>query len=234
MRAFPSCAGYRFVEPMANSQQPHEWYGHKVRRTLRSVGAVATVVVCVTVGNGGVAGAPQTTSTRSVEEPAAVFLTLPMARGFADATQALVEAQEVVREAVTAIGEVRLVDHAQDADVVLTVLGRGRGDVELNAALRALESDVIAPPVPIGATERYIEAMITVGSCRDEAIAAGQRPPASCYSRVFVGLGLSHLDARQPVRGPKPNSWEACANAVARDVRAWLTENASRIRATGD
>ena len=228
MRAFPIRAGYGFAELMANSQQPRAWHG----RTARRVGAVATVVVCVTVGNSGVAGAPQATSTPSVRQPAAVFLTLPMARGFADATQALVEAQEVVREAVTALGEVRLVDHSQDADVVLTVLGRGRGDVELNAALRALDGDIIAPAVPIAATERYIEAMITVGSCRDEAIAAGQRPPASCYARVFVGLGLSHLDARpRPVRGPKPNSWEACAVAVARDVRAWLTENASRIRA---
>jgi hypothetical protein len=215
--------------------------------TLRSLAALATVVVGITAGRGGLAGAPLATSTRSVQLPetrseapagvpqdaraAAVFLTLPMAGGFADATHALVEAQAALRAALTALGEIRLVGHSQDADVVLTVLGRGRGEVELTAALRALDSDIISPPVAIGTTERYIEAMLTVGSCRDAATAVGQRPPASCYSRIFVGLGFSDLDGRRPVKRPALNSWEACANGVARDVRAWLTENAGRIRA---
>lgn len=247
MRAFSICAGYRFVQRMADSQRPYA-SSATVGMTLRSIGAMAAVVGFVTSTGVGIAGAPQ--ATRSVQPPetgpsapaaglpdtsrAAVFLTLPMARGFADATHALVDAQEIVRKALTAVGEVRLVDRSQDAHVVLTVLGRGRGELELTAALRALDSDVISPPVAIGTTERYIEVMLTVGSCRERATAAdvdGQRPRSSCYSRVFVGLGFSDLDGRRPAKRPPLNSWEACAGAVARDVRAWLAENASRIRA---
>ena len=53
-----------------------------------------------------------------------MFLNLPMTHGFSDATHALVEAQELVREPLSAATELRLVDRAEDADVVLTVLGR--------------------------------------------------------------------------------------------------------------
>ena len=109
-----------------------------------------------------------------------MFLTLPMTNGFADATHALVEAQDQVRQSLEALGELRLVDRSQDADVVLTVLGRGRGDVELTAALRTLDHSVIAPPVPIGATERYIEVMLTIGSCGNRATLAGLHPSGSC------------------------------------------------------
>jgi hypothetical protein len=40
--------------------------------------------------------------------------------------------------------------------------------------------------------------------------------------------------ARQSEGGrlrPAKNSWEACAEALVRDVRAWLLENGTRVRA---
>jgi hypothetical protein len=189
--------------------------------TVRVVGAMAAVLVCATAGGGTVAGAGP--------EPFAVFLTLPMSHGFADATYSQVEAQELVRKGLDAIGEFRLVDRSEDADVVMTVLGRGRGDVELNAALRTIDPGVIAPPVPIGAAEKYIEVMLTIGSCGSVA-SSEQGPTVSCYSRIFVGVGFADLDTRRTAKSPPLNSWEACANALARDVRAWLTTNASRVR----
>ena len=189
--------------------------------TVRAVSAMAAVFVCATAGGGTVTGAGP--------EPLGVFLTLPMSHGFADATYSQVEAQELVRNGLAAMGEFRLVDRLEDADVVLTVLGRGRGDVELNAALRTLDPGVNAPAVPIGAAEKYIEVMLTIGSCG--TVASGeQRPTDSCYRRIFVGIGFADLDTRRSAKSPALNSWEACANAIARDVRAWLTTNASRVR----
>lgn len=163
-----------------------------------------------------------------------VFVTLPMTKGFADATHALVEAQDLVRDALRAAG-IRVLSRAEDADVVLTVLGRGRGDVELTAALRGLDDNVYASPIPIATNERYIEATLTVGSCIELLTGDNGVKPRSCYTRAFVGLGLGGRDVHQPAKKAKKgvlsNSWEACADALVRDVRAWLDENATRIRA---
>ena len=158
-----------------------------------------------------------------------VFVTLPMTNGFADATHALVEAQALVRESLKA-SDVRVVTRQEDADVVLTVVARGRGDAELTAALQALDSTVNATSIPIATSERYIEATLTVGSCVEPGIDKLAKP-RSCYKRAFVGLGLSGRDLHQPSKKPLSNSWEACADALVRDVRAWLNENETRIRA---
>ena len=214
---------------------------------LRFVGALGTVVAFVAAGSAGTVGAAerppigrQATDTRSAvltEKPqgvyrAAVFVTLPMTNGFADATDGLVEAQGLIHEALVAAETVRLVDRPQDSDVILTVLGRGAGYVELTAALKALDRNVIASPVMIRATERYIEAVLTVGSCDEAATSpANQGTSASCYRKIFVGLGFTERTARQGVTRPAPNSWKACANALARDVQAWVTQNANRLLA---
>jgi hypothetical protein len=172
--------------------------------------------------------------------PVALFVTLPMTDGFADATHALVEVKDAVRQAIAATGDVRLVGRAEDADVILTVLGRGRGDSELNAAVKMLDNDVSASPVAIATTERFVQGMVTVGSCGRSTENDGNRR-APCYKHVFVGLGLDR-DAPRPAQkplaqsaggrvGPPKNSWEACADALVRDVRAWLSENGARVRA---
>jgi hypothetical protein len=164
------------------------------------------------------------------DESPTVFLNLPMTRGFSDATHVLVETKELVLEPLSAATEFRLVDRVEDADVVLTVLGRGKGHAELTAALRNVSRSIVAPPVPIGASERYIEILLTAGGCRTMAITLEHNSPDSCYRRIFVGVGLGELDARRPAKKQRLNSWEACADAVVRDVRAWLTTNAERLR----
>lgn len=194
----------------------------QARLTGRVVGVLASLIVWCVAGTGTVAFAR--------DESLTVFLNLPMTHGFSDATHALVEAKELVREPLSAATELRLVDRAEDADVVITMLGRGKGDVELTAALRTVSRSIVAPPVPIAATERYIAILLTTGSCRTMAITVEDDLPDSCYRRIFVGVGLTELDARRPAKRPRLNSWEACAEAVIRDVRAWLTSNATRLR----
>ena len=159
--------------------------------------------------------------------PVALFVTVPMTDGFADATHALVEMKDAVRQAIAATGDVRFVRRAQDADVIVTVLGRGQGDSELNAAVKMLDNDVSAPPVSIATNERFIQAMVTVGSCVRSAESERSKP-GQCYKRVFVGLGHDR-DAPRPPKRPNINTWDTCANALARDLRAWLNENAARI-----
>jgi hypothetical protein len=215
------------------------------RVMLRVVGALAIVVAFIATGSAGTVGVAeqpsinmQGTDTRSpvlVGNPegasrAALFVTLPMTNGFADATDALVETLGFVHEALDAGTTVRLVDRLQDSDAVLTVLGRGTGYVELTAALQELDPSVVASPVMLHAKERYIEAMLTVGSCGEAATkATSQSKSASCYRKIFVGLG--DRDVPQGVTRAAPNSWTACANALARDVQAWVTQNASRLLA---
>jgi mRNA-degrading endonuclease toxin of MazEF toxin-antitoxin module len=212
---------------------------------LRLVGALAILVPFIAIGSTGTVGVAeqppvgmQGTDTRSpvlVGNPqaanrAALFVTLPMTNGFADATDALVETQGLVHDALDASGMVRLVDRLQDSDAVLTVLGRGTGYVELTAALQALDPSVVSSPVMLHASERYIEAMLTVGSCGNAATNATiQNKSPSCYRKIFVGLG-DH-DVRQGVARAAANSWTTSANALARDVQAWVTQNASRLLA---
>jgi len=191
-------------------------------RNLQRGGVLASLVLCFVVGSGTVAVA---------RDELTVFLNLPMTHGFSDATNALVETQELIRGPLSAATELRLVDRAEDADVVVTILGRGKGDVELTAALRNVSRSIVAPPVPIAASERYIDVLITTGPCRTTAITVEDDSPDSCYRRIFVGVGLGELGQRRPAKKPRVNTWEMCAEAVVGDVRAWLTDNAHRLRA---
>ncbi len=191
-------------------------------RNLHRGGVLASLVLCVVVGSGTVAVA---------RDELTVFLNFPETHGFSDATQALVETKELVRGPLSAAAELRFVERAEDADVVLTVLGRGKGDVELTAALRTVSRSIVAPPVPIASTERYIDILLTTGPCRTTAITVEDDSPDSCFRRIFVGVGLGEPGQRRPAKKPRLNSWEMCAEAVVGDVRAWLTENANRVRA---
>lgn len=186
--------------------------------------ALAIIVAFIATGNAGAVGAAEQSST------AALFVTLPMTHGFADATDDLVETQGLVHDALAAVGTVRLIDRLQDSDAVLTVIGRGTGYDELTAALAEVNRDVVVTPVLLHARERYIEAMITVGSCGEAATNVwSESGSASCYRKVFIGLG----DHNVPQGVPKAaqNTWVICADAVARDVQAWVAQNAGRLLA---
>lgn len=189
-------------------------------RTVRRGGVLASLIVCFLAGRGRVAAA----------DTLAVFLDLPMTHGFSVATQALIETKELIREPLSASPDVRLVDRPEDADVVLSVLGRGRGYAELAAALRPVSGSIVSPSVPIADSERYIEILLTAGPCRMMPLTVEDDARESCYRRIFVGVGLGEPGQRRPGKKPRLNSWEMCAQAVVGDVRAWLTDNASRLR----
>ena len=186
--------------------------------------ALATIVAFIATGSAGAVGVAEQSPTT------ALFVTLPMTHGFADATDDLVETQGLVHDALAAVGTVRLIDRLQDSDAVLTVIGRGTGYDELTAALAEVNRDVVVTPVLLHARERYIEAMITVGSCGEAATNVwSESSSASCYRKVFIGLG----DHNVPQGVPKAaqNTWVICADAVARDVQAWVAQNATRLLA---
>ena len=190
--------------------------------TVRNTGVLAGLIVCLAAGSGPVVAAR--------DESLTVFLNLPIANGFSDATHALVETKGLVRNQLSAATDLRMVEGPEDADVVLTVIGRGRGHAELTAALHNISDSIVAPSVPITNTERYIEILLTTGSCRNSALTVGDHAPDSCYRRIFVGVGIGEVGERRSAKKPQLNSWEACAEAVVRDLRAWLTENAKRLR----
>lgn len=186
--------------------------------------ALPIIVAFMATGSAGAVGVAEPSPTT------ALFVTLPMTHGFADATDDLVETQGLVHDALAAVETVRLVDRPQDSDAVLTVIGRGTGYDELTAALAEVNRDVVVTPVLLHARERYIEAMITVGSCGDATTNAwSESNSASCYRKVLIGLG----DHNVPQGVPKAaqNTWVICADAVARDVQAWVAQNATRLLA---
>jgi hypothetical protein len=198
----------------------------------RLLGTLAIVVAFTVIGNAGPAGVAEQLATSQGANRAALFVTLPMTSGYADATDDLVETQGLVQEALAVVEAVRLVDRVQDSDAVLTVIGRGTGYGELTAALQEVNRDVVVTPVLLHARERYIEAMLTVGSCGAAATnVSSESASASCYRKIFIGLG----DHNVPQGVPKAaqNTWTICANAVARDVRAWVTQNARRLTLRG-
>jgi hypothetical protein len=190
-------------------------------RNLRRGGVLASLIVCFMGGTGSVTAA---------DDSLAVFLNLPMTHGFSDATNALVETRALIREPLAIASDLRLVDRAEDADVVITVLGRGRGHGELTAALRTISGSIVAPSVPIADSERYIEVLLTTGSCRTMALTVEDEARDSCYRRIFVGVGLGESGQRRTTKKLRLNSWEMCAEGVVGDVRAWLTDNANRLR----
>ena len=108
----------------------------------RAVSAFAIVVAFIAAEGAGTVGVAEELPNR-----AALFVTLPMTNGFSDATDALVETQGLVREALGTAEAVRLVDRLQDSDAVLTVFGRGTGYAELTAALQELDPNVVASPL---------------------------------------------------------------------------------------
>jgi len=192
---------------------------------LRLLGASAIVVAFIATGNAGTVGAAEQAQSAT---RAALFVTLPMTNGFADATDALVETKGFVHAALDAAPTVRLVDHLQESEAVLTVLGRGTGYVELTAVLQGLDPSVVVSPVMLHANERYIETMLAVGSCGEAATSATKESKSpSCYRKIFVGL--DDRDLRQAAKKGAPSSWTVCANALARDLQAWVTQNASRL-----
>ena len=193
------------------------------------------VAVGMTVALASTESARMTRAQEAVPLPdsrIALFVTFPMTAGFADATEALVDTRRFVSEALKSIDDVRLAERPEDSDAVLTVLGRGMGNSELAMAINALDRGVMAPRVMISPAERYVEAMITVGSCAPPPRKArDQAPPPPCYRKVFVGLGLTDRPARPNTKDPARNSWSACADALARDVEAWAAENAASLLA---
>ena len=98
--------------------------------------ALAIIVAFIATGNAGAVGVAEQSPTT------ALFVTLPMTHGFADATDDLVETQSLVHDALAAVGTVRVVDRLQDSDAVLTVIGRGTGYGELTAALQEVNRDL--------------------------------------------------------------------------------------------
>src|SRR5262245_23504610 len=187
----------------------------------RPLSVLAIVVAFMTTGNAK--------GVTIAEEPrAALFVTLPMTNGFADATDDLVDTQWIVHDALVAAETVRLVDRLEDSDVVLTVIGRGTGYGELTAALQEVNRDVVITPVLLHSRERFIEAMLTIGSCGDAATnAINEGKSAGCYRKIFIGLGDHNLPPGVPKAAH--NSWAVCANALARDVQAWIAQNAPRL-----
>jgi hypothetical protein len=194
---------------------------------LRLLGAAAIATAFTSIGSAATRGVPE--QQEAARRPA-LFIALPMTNGFADATDALVETKGFVHEALGAVETVRLVDRMQDSEAVLTVLGRGTGYVELTAVLQGLDPNVVVSPVMLHAHERYIEAMLAVGSCGEAATSATKESKSpSCYRKIFVGL--DDRDARQAAKKGAPGPWTVCANALARDVQAWVAQNAGQLLA---
>jgi hypothetical protein len=191
---------------------------------LRFVSTSAIVVAFMAAGHEPTVRAAE----QPTLSPAALFITLPMTNGYADATDALVETKRFVHDALDVVAMVRLVDRPQDSDVILTVLGRGTGHVELTAALQSFDPNVIVSPVMLHAQEPYIEAMLTVGSCGEAATnPTRESKSASCYRKIIVGL--DDREVRQAAKKGAPKPWTVCADALAKDVQAWVMQNATRL-----
>lgn len=159
--------------------------------------------------------------------PFSMFLTLPMTPdGFSNATEALLTAKERVRDALSGVQEVRLVNRIQDADIILAVLATGEGPF----GVADVDSRVVSPEFAVRQREHWIQGMLIVGPTQCDGIiilAKDQEPPAApCHRRVFFGTEF----ATNASSGP--SSWGKAAEVVAKDIRAWLIDNADTLHKT--
>jgi hypothetical protein len=198
-----------------------------------SIRTAATAVLACTVVSGALASARvHLQDGLQHDNRFTVFVTIPANEGFADVTEAVLASQAFVRLALARMQEIRFAERAEDADAVVVLVARGEGSHELSASFKRYQAPLLAgTPITMHREEKFVHAVLVVGPTGCEGGITLNPMAAECYRRSLVGMGFSHGADRWD-RNAKPNSWEACAEAIALDVRAWLITNSGKLRSS--
>ncbi|PYR75654.1 MAG: hypothetical protein DMF86_14740 [Acidobacteria bacterium] len=150
--------------------------------------------------------APVQTDSRIV-----VFVSAPLRDGFVDTNKDIQDSIKDVRSELERKKDVIIVDDPSHADVLLTIVTRGIGTQhwgERTNVYHGYYSGTDITTTPIMANTFWVSAVLKAGTYQREIV--GTQTQESAYS-----LG----------------AWTTCAERIAKDLRAWVTANATQLRA---
>jgi hypothetical protein len=138
-----------------------------------------------------------------------VFVTAPTRDGFLDTSKDMQDSIRDIAKEISSKKELRLVDTREQADIVLTVAGRGVGSQAFGQRVQYNESyrNAELTSTPILANTFWVTAVLEIGAYRKEF--TGAQTQESEYS-----LG----------------AWTQCADRLVKDLRAWASANGEQVR----
>ena len=140
-----------------------------------------------------------------------VYVTAPMRDGFVDTGKDVQDSVKDVRNKIGDTKELRLVNQAADADVILTVVTRGIGSQAYGVRTNVYSGYYTGTEVstqPIVANTFWISTVLQAGT----------------YRKEFTG---THTQASAASLG----AWTDIAGRIAKEVKAWVSANAEQLRA---
>jgi len=168
------------------------------RRTYRIgvVAALGVLLVCT-----------WSPSVRAKDKPMkmALFLAAPERDGFVDLDHGIADSSKDLVTAFWRMAEVRLVKSRREAELVLTISGRGVASQAIGdqAMVFPIGVGVIASTTPVFQNDYWLSTVLEV---------------SPTYQKAFIGRS-SHTAPTSM------GAWGVCAKMVAADVQAWIAAN---------
>jgi hypothetical protein len=139
-----------------------------------------------------------------------VFVTAPMRDGFVDTSKPIEDSIKDIRGEMKGMKELRLVDDPAHADLILVIAARGVGSESFGT--RTNINDKLYTGTDITTTE-----MVANTYWLSTVMQAGS------YRKEFLGQWTN-------TAGTSMGAWRINAETVAKNVRAWATTNAAKLR----
>lgn len=141
-----------------------------------------------------------------------VFVTAPLRDGFVDTNKPIEDSIKDIRGELKGMKELRLLDRAEGADMVLVVVARGVGSQAYGVRTNINEklytgTDITT--VPIGTNTCWVSVVMQVGA----------------YRKELVGRDTASSTSIGPF-------WRLAGEQVAKNIKAWSLANAEQVRAT--
>ena len=139
-----------------------------------------------------------------------VFVTAPMREGFVDTSKPMEDSIKDIRGSLKGMKELRLLDTAEGADLVLVVIARGVGSQDYGVRTNVNDTlyqgvDITTQPMTL--TTLWVSTVMQAGT----------------YRREIVG--------HDTARGSQIAMWRVAGENVAKNVKAWAIANTPQLRA---
>jgi hypothetical protein len=138
-----------------------------------------------------------------------VYVAAPTRNGFVDTTKDIQDSVKDIRSQLDRMKEIAVVDGKENADIVLTVVGRGAGSENYGRRLSYTEyfGHAELDNIPINSTTLWVTTVMQVGD----------------YTKEFTGADASIPNVTMAL-------WRKCAERIAKNLQAWIKANAAQLK----
>ena len=149
----------------------------------------------------------------SAQPLATVYVSAPLKDGFVDTDKEIEDSVRDVGRQLAGMKEFRIVENAETADLVVTILTRGVGSQTYGQRVTYSEhtgqyyTNAQLTNTPMVAQTLWVSAVMQIGTHRKE----------------FTGTALN-------VPGVRWGRWTECATNLAKNLRAWASANREQIK----